>query len=80
MIALFGGVLWRQMGGGAWYTLDEVAPGLYAYRYADDPSQGEPSPAHSGAGGLAGDSETPPEGPEGMERPQGSAGRAQEGT
>ena len=48
-LLLIAGRLWREIPStGGWYTLDEVAPGLYAYRYSDDPSQGEPSPAHRG--------------------------------
>ena len=37
MLALIGGVLWKQFGSGTWYTVAEVGPGLYAYRYSDDP-------------------------------------------
>lgn len=36
------GELWKQFGGGTWYTVTEVAPGVYAYRYSDDPRAEEP--------------------------------------
>ena len=39
MLAPIDGVLWKQFGSGDWYTVAEVGPGLYAYRYSDDPSR-----------------------------------------
>jgi len=76
-LLLIAGRLWREIPStGGWYTLDEVAPGLYAYRYSDDPSQGEPSPAHPGAAGLAGNSEAPSEEAEARLDAQGLAGEA----
>ena len=76
-LLLISGQLWREIPStGGWYTLDEVAPGLYAYRYSDDPSQGEPSPAHPGAAGLAGNSEAPSEEAEARLDAQGLAGEA----
>ena len=51
-LLLVAGQLWREIPStGGWYTVAEVGPGLYAYRYSDDPSQAAHSPAHSGAGG-----------------------------
>jgi hypothetical protein len=80
VLAVVAGQVWKQFGSGTWYTLDEVAPGLFAYRYSDDPSQGEPSPAHSVAAGLAWNSEATSEEAEGMESAPGLAGFAKEGT
>ena len=80
-LLLIAGRLWREIQStGGWYTLDEVAAGLFAYRYSDDPSQGEPSPAHPVAAGSEGNSEAPRTEVAGMERPRGSAGQAKEGT
>ena len=81
-LLLIAGQLWREIPStGGWYTLDEVAAGLYAYRYSDDPSQGEPSPALSRgrveAEGLHRDLR--PE-PEALESAPGLAGFAKEGT
>jgi len=76
-LLLVAGQLWREIPStGDWYTVAEVGPGLYAYRYSDDPSQAAHSPAHSGAGGLAGSSEAQPEEPEALESALGCVGRA----
>jgi hypothetical protein len=80
-LLLIAGQLWREIPStGGWYTLDEIAPGEYAYRYSDDPSQGEPSPAHPVAGGLARNLEAAPEEPGARLDARGSAGQAREGT
>ena len=80
MLAVVAGQLWKQFGSGTWYTVDEVAPGLYAYRYSDDPSQGEPSPALSrGQVEAEGLRDLRPE-PEALESAPGLAGFAKEGT
>lgn len=76
MLARVGGDLWRQMGSGDWYTVAEVAPGLYAYRYSSDPSHLVLAPSCSGAGGLAGNSEAQPEEPGALESATGPAGGA----
>jgi hypothetical protein len=63
---VIGGRLWRQIPSTCgWYTVDEVEPGLYAYRHSDDPAQDE----HSLAGASRSESE-----PEGLERTQGCVG------
>jgi len=81
VLAVVAGHLWREIPStGGWYTLDEVAAGLFAYRYSDDPSQGEPSPALSrGQVEAEGLRDLRPE-PEALESAPGLAGFAQEGT
>ena len=54
MLRLVDGRLWKQFGGGTWYTVEEVAPDLYAYRYSDDPL--------SSAGAVVADLPRTPEG------------------
>jgi hypothetical protein len=75
------GQLWREIPStGGWYTLAEVSPGEFAYRYSDDPSQGEPSPALSrGQVEAEGLRDLRPE-PEALESAPGLAGLAKEGT
>jgi hypothetical protein len=37
------GQLWREIPStGGWYTVAELAPGLYAYRYSDNPTEDKP--------------------------------------
>jgi len=81
VLTVVAGHLWREIPStGGWYTLDEVAAGLFAYRYSDDPSQGEPSPALSrGQVEAEGLRDLRPE-PEALESAPGLAGFAQEGT
>ena len=80
-LLLIAGRLWREIQStGGWYTLDEIAAGLFAYRYSDDPSQGEPSPALSrGQVEAEGLRDLRPE-PEALESAPGLAGFAKEGT
>lgn len=45
-LLLVAGQLWRQIPStGDWYTVAEVGPGLYAYRYSADPSHFTQTPA-----------------------------------
>ena len=79
-LLLIAGRLWREIPStGGWYTLDEVAAGLFAYRYSDDPSQGEPSPALRGQVEAEGLRDLRPE-PGALESAPGLAGFAKEGT
>jgi hypothetical protein len=79
-LLLISGRLWREIPStGGWYTLDEIAAGLFAYRYSDDPSQGEPSPALSrGQVEAEGLRDLRPE-PEALESAPGLAGQAKKG-